>query len=115
MSQHLYTGASAAGGAKTNTLTAPAVNSGTSKVKKILIHSITVTTSGADISADVGILLTKVATSETWNAELRSGKVFGSHFTFPHPIDCGHGNVTIVTDAGGAGVVVTTSVQYEVI
>jgi hypothetical protein len=91
------------------------VNSNTSKVKKILIHSITVTTKGADIAADVGILLTKVSSSETWNAEMRSGKVFGAHFPFPHPIDCGHGNVTITTDAGGAGVVVTTSVQYEVI
>ena len=115
MSQHLYTGASTAGAAKTNTITAPKINNNSSKVKKVLIHSITVTTSGGDIGADVGILLTKVATSETWNAELRSGKVFGSHFTFPHPIDCGHGNVTIVTDAGGSGVVVTTSVQYEVI
>jgi hypothetical protein len=114
MSQHLYTGASAAAGAKTNTITAPKINNNSSKVKKILIHSITVTTSGGDIAADVGILLTK-ASGETWNAELRSGKVFGAHFPFPHPIDCGHGNVTIVTDAGGAGVVVTTSVQYEVI
>jgi hypothetical protein len=107
------TGDSAANTAKTHTITAPAVNSGTSKKKKVVIHSITVSTKGADIAADVGVLLTK-ANGETWNVELRSGKVFGGHFNFDHPIDCGHGDVTITTDAGGASVVVTTSVVYEV-
>jgi hypothetical protein len=115
MSQHIATANSGANAAATLTITAPKVNNNSSTVKKILIHSITVTTSGGDIAADIGILLTKVSSGETWNAELRSAKVFGGHFPFSHAIDCGHGNVTITTDAGGASVIVTTSVQYEVI
>ena len=114
MSQLLYTGASTANAAKTHTLTPPYRQGNTGARKKIVIHAITVTTSGGDIAADVGCLLTKT-NGDTWNAELRSAKVFGSHFTFPHPIDCGYGAVTFVTDAGGENVLVTTSIQYEII
>jgi len=115
MSQHIVTANSGANAAATLTITAPKINNNSSKVKKILIHSITISSSAADTAADVGVLLTKVSSGETWNAELRSAKVFGAHFSFDHPIDCGHGNVTITTDAGGALCVITTSVQYEVI
>jgi hypothetical protein len=101
MSQHVVTQDSSANTLQTVTITAPNRQKNSAPTKKILIHSITVTTKGADIVDDTGILLT-TATSETWNAELRGGKVFGGHFDFSHPIDCGNGNVTIAVDAAGA-------------
>ena len=116
MAHHTMTGVSADNTAKTHTIDAPEVNSSSTNKKKIILHSITVTTSGADIAADVGVLITASHTGDTWNAELRSGKVFGMDKVFgPNGWDCGHDDVTIVTDAGGAGVVVTVSVHYEVI
>jgi hypothetical protein len=114
MSQHTVTANSGANAAQTVTLTPPFRQGNAAPYKKLVIHSITVTTSGGDIAADIGILLTK-PNSETWNAELRSAKVFGGHFDFSHPIDCGHGVSTIVVDAGGANVVTTCSVQYEIL
>jgi hypothetical protein len=119
MTMKVVTQDSSANTANTLTLTAPdrSPSSGiTVRRKRILIHAITVTTKGADLAADMGVLLT-TSTAETWNAELRSGKVFGAHFSFYNPIDCGieDGNVTIVADAGGASVVSTLSVQYELV
>jgi hypothetical protein len=84
------------------------------KGRRIYIHSITVTTSGADIAADVGIAVADNGTT-IWNGELRSGKVFGGHFAFPAPIPIRAGNCVITVDAGGASVVTVTSVIYEIV
>jgi hypothetical protein len=112
MSNHLVTQDSSANAAQTVTITPPVRTTG-GRRKKLVIHSITVTTKGGDIAADVGILVT--ANGDTWNAELRSAKVFGGHFDFSHPIDCGFVAATVTVDAGGASVVTTCSVQYEII
>ena len=114
MSLHIVTQDSATNTLQTVTLTAPVRKAGATPTKKIVIHAITVTTSGADIVDDTGILLTS-AYGETWKAEMRGAKVFGAHFDFSKPVDCGYGDTTIAVDAAGASVVTTCSVQYEII
>ena len=105
---------SSANTAQTVTISALARQTGGSS-KRYKIHSVTVTTKGADLAADIGILIT-TGYGFTWNAELRSGKVFGFDKIFgPFGLDCGPGATTVVVDAGGASVVTTCSVHYEVI
>lgn len=112
MATFIKTADSTANTAQTLTLTAPKVNNTTGNTRYLLLHSLTVSTSGADLAADMGVKIT-TGSGQTWNVELRSGKVFGGHFEFSHPI-VSRGDITIVADAGGALVVSTLSVVYEV-
>jgi hypothetical protein len=80
MSQHVVTQDSTANTLQTVTITPPYRQNNAGTRKKVLIHAITVTTKGADIVDDTGILLTTAA-GETWNAELRGAKVFGGHLS----------------------------------
>ena len=109
-----FTGVSAANTAKTHTVTLPKVHATSGAYREIRIHSLTVSTGGGDLSADCTISVQDNA-SEVWKTELRSGKVFGGNFNFgDYPIVIRNGDLTIVTDAGGANVIVTISAVYSV-
>lgn len=102
-----FTGISAANAAKTHTVTLPTG-------KEIFVHTLTVSTSGADIAADCTIAIKDNAVS-VWEVELRAGQLFGGHFDFSScPIPIRAGDLTVVTDAAGAGCLVTVSMTYEV-
>jgi hypothetical protein len=105
---------SAANTAKTHTIVLPTINKTSTKKKEIQIRSLTISTSGADIGADTGVAVQDNGTT-IWNVELRSAKVFGGHFRFDdYPITIRNGNLTIVSDAAGAGCIVTVSMVYSV-
>jgi len=108
-----FTGKSAANTAKTHTITKPVASTNVSR--DILIHSLTVSTSGGDIAADCTIAVNDNGTS-VWEVELRNAKIYGGHFDFSScPIPIRDGNCTIVTDAAGANVIVTVSAIYELV
>lgn len=99
---------SAANTAKTTTITKPTG-------KEIYIHTLTVSTGGADLAADCSIVINDNAVA-VWKVEFRAGQIFGGHFDFSScPIPVRSGDATIVVDAGGASVVTTTSVTYEIL
>ena len=104
----VMTGDSAANTEKTHTVAKPGG-------KKIYIYSLSVSTSGADISADAEILIKDNAVT-VWKFMLRTAVSFGGFMTFSDcPIPIRDGNLTIVTGEGGAGVIVTVSITYKVI
>lgn len=95
---------------KTHTITQPSAG----PQRRILIHWITVSTRGGDIAADAEIIINDNGVRR-WRLDLRSAKVFGGHILFaPCPIVIQDGDCTIVTGEGGANVIVSTSVGYEV-
>jgi hypothetical protein len=109
-----FTGVSAANTAKTHTITLPKVNVNSSKLKKIFIRSLTISTSGADPANDITVAVNDNG-SAVWSVELRAAQIFGGHFKFDnYPIVIRDGNLTIVTDAAGAGCLVTVSAVYTV-
>ena len=105
MRRFVFTGESTANTEKTHTPQVP-TNSNV-----INIESLTVSTRGGDIAADVGIYI-KDAGNTVWSAFLRSGQVFGAHFSNigAFPIN---GAITVVTDDAGSNCIVVTSMVYQ--
>lgn len=105
MRRFVYTDESSANTSKTHTPQVP------TNTEYINFESLTISTRGADVAADVGIAI-KDGSNTVWKAWLRSGQVFGAHFanigTIPFK-----GVMTIVTDQGGSSVVVVTSCVYQ--
>lgn len=105
MRRFVFTGDSGANAEKTHTPQIP------TNTEYINIESLTISSTGGDVASDVTIEI-KDAGNTVWKAALRSGKEYGRHFTnigaFPL-----NGTLTIVTAAGGASVVVTTSMIYQ--
>lgn len=75
-------------------------------------QSLTVTTYGADISADVKVTI-KDGGRERWGFYLRSGVGFGAHFDDIGDIIITNGSCSISTGAAGAGVIVAVSAICE--
>lgn len=104
----VFTGSSAANTAKTHTITKL---SG----KAIRLHSLTVSTRGADSATDCQVTISDNGTV-VWRVSLRLAKVFGGHFNFDScPIPIRNGNLTIDTGAAGALCIVDVSATYEVV
>jgi hypothetical protein len=82
--------------------------------KRIFIKSLTVSTSGADIAADISVII-EDNDVDVWKCILRSGQVYGGHFDFGKGLPIRNGDCDIDVSAGGALVVTTVSVVYEVV
>jgi hypothetical protein len=116
MSHHMKTVTGGANAISTLTLTLPKMNNNSGKLRyQIRVHSITVTTSEADLGADIAVLATS-GTGETWKAFLRTDKVFGGHFEFSScPLPSKGADMVITASAGGALCKTTISAAYEII
>lgn len=76
------------------------------------ITSLTISSRGGDISADVKVTIYDNNT-ERWSVSLRSGQVFGGHFSNIGIIPIKNGVMKIHTDAGGASVYMVVSCVYK--
>ena len=76
------------------------------------IKSLTVSSRGGDISADVGVTIYDNNT-ERWTVWLRSAQIFGGHFPNIGIIPIKNNIMKIHTDAGGANVIVAVSCVYK--
>ena len=103
-----FTGESGANAAGTHSISVP---TGTNYV---YFKSLTVSTRGADIGADVKIAITDGG-RERWIAYLRSGQVHAAHFNDIGKIILANtpSSLGITTGAGGAGCIVVTSAVVE--
>ncbi len=106
MRRYSFTGESAVNTAKTHTLDTP------STTDWVDIKSLTITTRGGDIAADISIKIQDNGV-DRWIAWLRSGKIYGAHFSDIDVIKLNSGVLQIVTAAGGADVVVVVSCVYK--
>lgn len=79
-----------------------------SDTKIVKFESLTVSTQGADIGADVKVSILD-GNRERWVAYLRSGKVYDAHYNDIGDIIISNGSCSIKTTAGGASCVVATS------
>lgn len=97
-----FTGESTADAAATHAISIP---TGTNLVT---FQSLTISTRGADIAADVKVAIT-VNAREVWIAWLRSGQIHGGHFANIGDIAVDGKALGITTVAGGASCIVVTS------
>ena len=101
---------SAADGATTHTIPMPG------DTRWVKIESLTVSTRGADIAADISITIQDVQpykTIERWRVWLRNAQIFGGHFASIGTVHIENGIMRIHVDAGGAGVITDLSCVYK--
>ena len=101
-----YTSESTANATKTHILNIPG------KTKWVDVKSLTISTRGADVAADISITIQDDG-APRWKVWLRSAQIFGGHFPNIGVIPLSSGKMKIVTAAGGSGVIVTVSCVYK--
>lgn len=85
-----------------------------SDTNRVDFDSLTISTRGADIAADVKIAI-KDGNRERWVAYLRSAQIFGGHFNDIGEIIITNGSCSIETSSGGGSVIVVVSAVCNVL
>jgi len=75
--------------------------------------SLTVSTHGADVAADVGITIVNNGRTK-WGAWLRSAQIYGAHFSDIGDIELTSNDLTVETTSGGAGVIVSVAAVVNI-
>jgi hypothetical protein len=80
---------------------------------KATFDSLTISTKGADVSADIKVSIIDGARTR-WAAYLRNGQIYGAHFNDIGDIQLNNDTLTVATTSGGAGVIVATAAVIHI-